>query len=177
MSQPSFQQALRTQVFPITRAILQGPFAVKARADDLRAAGVTHVLNVGEAPSVLQAVDGPFHEIAWHPIVDFELIPHETARGCLNTLHRMLLESGSRVYVHCVAGWNRSPTVVWLYLIACGLDPSQARQAIERRSLNAVPAHGKLVNGELIEFVQGHGRACYQPHARPEVLQWTAELG
>jgi hypothetical protein len=176
MDHALLQQVMRARVFPITRGIAQGPFASPARADPLRAAGVTHLLNVGEAPSVLQAGAAAFREVVWHSLVDLAPIPPDVAQTCLDTLHSMLLEPGSRVYVHCVAGWNRSPTVVWLYLVACGLDPALAREAIARRSWDAVPAHPKLVTGDLVQFVQGHGRSAYLPHARPDVLEWAEEL-
>lgn len=177
MERPTFRELMRTQIFPITRGISQGPFASPPRSDDLLAAGVTHILNVGESPSVLRAGEGSFREVAWRPVADLERIPDEAARECLDTLHRMLTEPDSRVYVHCVAGWNRSPTVVWLYLVACGADPPQARQAIGRRSPSAVPAHPKLIDERLVSFVRSHGGANYLPHPRPEALVWAEEPG
>ena len=134
------------------------------------AAGVTHLLNVGEAPSVLSITDGPFREIAWHPVADLERIPDELASSCLTTLHRMVCEPDARVYVHCVAGWNRSPTMVWLYLVACGLPPESARALIEAHAPDAVPGHARLVDSALVERVQGLGRQSFFPHPRPEAL-------
>jgi hypothetical protein len=174
MDRESFRRALRAQVYPITRGLFQGPFATGTRADDLLAAGVSHVLNVGEVASVLPA--GLFREVAWRPVVDLERVPDDVARDCLDCLHRMLAEPDSRVYVHCVAGWNRSPTVVWLYLVACGLDPIEAKQASGRRSLNAIPAHPKLVDEQLVRLAQEHGRSRYLPHPRPEALEWSETL-
>src|SRR6516164_6163436 len=96
----------RRRVFPITCSLWLGPFASPERRPVLVAAGVTHLLNVGEAPSVLSTTDGPFREVAWHPVADLERIPDESASSCLKTLHRMVCEPDARVYVHCVAGWN-----------------------------------------------------------------------
>ena len=79
--------------------------------------------NVSDTPSVLRAGSRQFREVAWHPVVDRQRIPDGDAISCLTTLHRMVCEEGARVYVHCVAGWSRSPTVVWLYLVACGVSP------------------------------------------------------
>ena len=54
---------------------------------------MTHILNVGEAPSVLSAAPGGFREVAWHPVEDLVRIPDEAAIACIDALHRMLSES------------------------------------------------------------------------------------
>ena len=58
------QRAIRSQVYPITGAISQGPFVSPLRADDLRDLGVTHVLNVSECASDLPCGVGGFREVA-----------------------------------------------------------------------------------------------------------------
>ena len=35
----------------------------------------------------------------------------------------MVIEPDSQVYIHCIAGQLRSPTALWLYLMACGVPP------------------------------------------------------
>lgn len=85
--------------------------------------------------------DGEFQEIAWHPIEDLVRIPEHRAEVCLAALHRMICIPDTKVYVHCIAGWNRSPTVVWLYLVACGVPEREAKQFIEAR------AHETLYRG------------------------------
>ncbi|REK11161.1 MAG: hypothetical protein DWQ37_14600 [Planctomycetota bacterium] len=147
-----------------------GPFASPARMVQLSEASITHVLNVGEAPSVLATGRDAIREVAWHPIVDLERIPFETAITCLETLHRMVCVPESRVYVHCVAGWNRSPTVVWLYLVACGIEKATARKLIERNAPDAVPCHSKLIDDTLVEAVRRHGKAHFLPHRRPKAI-------
>jgi len=156
-------------MFAITNVIWQGPFASAARLERLRAIGVTHILNVGDAPSVLHIDDGPFIDVRWVEIVDLERIPQDLAIASLDTLHAMVATPNSTVYVHCVAGYNRSPTIVWLYLIACGVDPDAAKEFIGRRSLDAVPGHPRLIDADLIATVRSHGQ-LYLPHPRPEAL-------
>jgi Swiss Army Knife protein, DSP-PTPase phosphatase domain len=158
-------------VFQITRSISLGPFASPKREPDLVAAGITHLLNVGEAPGVLTPRVGGFREVAWCPIVDLERIPDETAEDCLATLHRMVCEVQAHVYVHCIAGWNRSPTVVWLYLIACGRSPDEAKQLIEQAARDAIPGHSKLVDTALVEMVRRLGSESFLPHPRCEALE------
>jgi protein-tyrosine phosphatase len=156
-------------VYPITRALWLGPFASPERQPALLAGGVTHILNVGEAPSVL-IPGGWLREVAWLPIADLERIPDALAVACVDALHQMVCEPGSRVYVHCVAGWNRSPTVLWLYFVACGMDPCAAKALIVGQAWDAIPGHAALVDTELVRVVVAHGRK-YQPHARPEALE------
>jgi hypothetical protein len=154
----------------ITQSIFLGPFASPARLGMLRSAGITHVLNVGEAPSVLVAGPESMREVIWHAIEDLERIPTSAGIESLESLHRMVCQSNARVYVHCVAGWNRSPTIVWLYLIACGRSREEAKATIEKRARDAVPGHVKLADATLVEEVQRHGRAHFLPHPRPDAL-------
>jgi hypothetical protein len=137
--------------------------------------GVTHILNVSECASELACGEGGFREVVWRPLVDLERIPDADAINCLDSLHRMVCEPGSQVYVHCIAGRNRSATVIWLYLVACGIDPEQARIGIGRRSPSSFPAHPKMVEQSLVEFIKGHGHTGYRPHSRPNALEWVLE--
>jgi hypothetical protein len=159
------------RIYPITRSIWLGPFASPERLPALTSTGITHILNVGEAPSVLSAADGPFYEVAWRAVVDLERIPDVLAFDCLSTLHRMVSKPEAKVYVHCVAGWNRSPTIVWLYLVACGIVPAEARRIIELGSPDAIPAHSRLVDAALVQTVQRFGARTFLPHPQPLALE------
>lgn len=154
----------------ITQVLSIGPFASAERAGQLLAAGVTHVLNVSDAPSAVLAAEGGFREVAWLPLDDFTRWPPHVATRVLDTLHRMASEPGSQVYVHCIAGHHRSPTVVWLYLIALGIPPDDARDWIEQRSPVACPGYLRMVDHEHILVAQMHGLAYYFPHPRGEIV-------
>ena len=167
---------VRRRVFPITRSLWIGPFASPERRPVLVASRVTHILNVGEAPSVLTAADGPFREVAWLPIADLERIPDDLAVACLDTLHRMACLPGSRVYIHCIAGQNRSPTVLWLYLVACGMDADRAKAIIEASARDSIPGHGRLVDAALVEDVRRFGARSLLPHPRPEVFEAAVDV-
>lgn len=161
---------IRSRIFQVTNSLWIGPFASPERKSALVAAKISHILNVGEAPNALSADDGDFREIAWHPIEDLVRVPESLAITCLETLHRMISSADANVYVHCIAGQNRSPSVVWLYLVACGVPGHTAKSLIERGAPDAIPAHPKLVDTDLIEFVTQFGRQRFLPHARPIVL-------
>lgn len=158
-------------MFRITRNIWLGRFASPQRLPEMQQIGITHIVNVGEAPNKLQLEDGPFRRIDWIPIEDLVLIPAKSAIECLDTLHRAVSEEHSKTYIHCIAGQNRSPTILALYLFACGMSQNDAAVLINRSSYDAVPLHSSLVDAALIRTIREHGRSRYRPHPRPEALQ------
>jgi hypothetical protein len=157
-------------MFRITECLSVGPFASPQRAEMLRVAGVTHVLNVSDAPSIVKSSEGGFKGLAWVPLDDFTRMPHHRAVLALDTLHLMASEPGAHVYVHCIAGAIRSPTVLWLYLIALGVPPPDARNWIEERSHDAIPGHRRVVDHDHVLLAQKHGLAHFFPHPRPNII-------
>jgi hypothetical protein len=156
-------------MYRITECLSVGPFASPERAGKLRAAGITHVLNVSDGRSAV-SVDTGFVEVADVPMHDGRRLPTATLVWALDTLHRMASAPGAHVYVHCVAGQLRSPTILWLYLIALGVPPDDARDWIEERSPDAVAGHHRMVGDEHVLFAQKHGLANYFPHPRPNLV-------
>ncbi len=154
-------------MYRITQCLSVGPFASAERAAALLAAGVTHVLNVSESPST---ASGSFAEVAWLPLEDHRRLSFAQAAEAMDTLHRLVSTPGAHVYVHCMAGVLRSPTVIWLYLIACGMSARDARELIETRSLEAVAGHFRMVDDEHVLFAQKHGLEHFFPLARGEVV-------
>ena len=154
----------------ITRVLSLGRFATPERAKDLLAAGVTHVLNVSDGPSVVGTGEGAFAEVAWVPMSDSRPLAPATAQRALDTLHELVSVPGSHVYVHCLLGALRSPTVLWLYLVACGLPPEDARRLIESRAPDAVAGHHRMVSHDHVLLAQKHGLTRYLPHPRGEAL-------
>lgn len=154
----------------VTNDIYLGRFASRERLAELRGFGITDILNVSDTPNQLTIDDGPFRSIAWVNIEDRVRIPTDDALRATDTLHRMISAEGGRVYVHCMAGWNRSPTILWLYLIACNLSPALASQQICANAFDAVPGHPSLVDSDLVQSLRKHGRANYEPHPRPSAL-------
>lgn len=157
-------------MYRITQVLSVGRYASPERAKDLLAVGVTHILNVSDAPSQLIASEGGFREVVWVPLNDFSRLPTHLASQALNALHRMASEPGSHVYVHCIAGHLRSPTVLWLYLIACGVPADDARNWIEERSPDAAPGSRRMVDAEHILFAQEHGLNNFFPLPRSEII-------
>jgi len=146
------------QVHAITPRIYLGPFLTPERTAYLSANGVTHSLNVSDATSVVQPCSEGIGTIVECPIVDLAIIPDAIAMQCIDLMHAALRTSKTKIYVHCIAGQNRSPTTIWLFLVACGVSSVDARRMIEAKSLDAVPGHKSLVDGRFVELVVQRGR-------------------
>jgi len=168
---PNLKSGMKHRVYWITKRIAQGQFVTTERACVLREQGVTDVLNVGEGNSIISASEFGFTSVVDVPVIDLQLIPSEIALAAMDALHQMLCTSESRVFIHCIAGQNRSPTILWLYFIACGLAPDKARVLIADRSPDAVPGHGKLVDEHLVKTATNHGNAKYLPLSDLSVIQ------
>jgi Dual specificity phosphatase, catalytic domain len=154
----------------VTQDIFVGRFASRERLDELRELNVTDILNVSDTPSQLAIDDGPFRSINWIDIEDRTLIPTDIAIDAIETIHQSLTLDSGRVYVHCMAGWNRSPTIIWLYMLACGFGSDDAARLICANAFDAVPGHSLLVDSNLIANVQSHGRDNFLPHPRPTAI-------
>ncbi len=156
----------------ITHGLAVGRFATMERAPELQREGITAILNVSDQRSLIPpGVSGGFHEIAWIPLTDHQTLSLDRALACLETLHEMLARPGSKVYVHCIAGQLRSPTVIWLYLVARGIPEDDARALIEQRAAGTCPGHPRIVSLDLVRQVRDLGPKRLAPLDRPEVLK------
>jgi len=170
-----FSHRLLHRVYPITLGLAQGPYPELDHATHLTEFGVTAILNVCDQPSEIEIGVAGITATAWVPIQDRIPIPPPAAIESLRFIHQSLTSQGV-VYVHCLAGWNRSATIVWLYLVACGLPPEHCRIEMGKRTLDAVPGHPALLSAELMDEVLSFGRWALIPHPRPDMLRWSEPL-
>ena len=114
----------------ITDSIYQNGYITEHEGQVLSDLGVTHLLNLDipygstkiVMPTGLKVVEILLHDMA--PMSD------EDARCVVAVIQRALDLEGGKIYVHCNAGLSRSPTAVWLYLVASGWDEDEASDAI-----------------------------------------------
>lgn len=156
---PLLDQALAEGIFWITKRIALGQFVSAKRCKRLIEYGVTHVLNVAEAES-LPSTTAAFQRVVHITMADLTPIPAEAALLSVRTIHEVMAQPGTKLYIHCSAGQNRSPTVLWLYLLACGMDADSAKRLIIERSPDAVPGHAALVDEELIDTIKALGKSA-----------------
>ncbi len=145
-----------TPIYWVTRRLGVGPFVSPARALALKMAGVTDILNVSDSRTFSEALAVGFRSVVWVPIADFVPIMEEDVASILTSLDAMFLSPDPRVLVHCLAGHNRSPTVIWLYLKSLGVNAEVARRMIETASLRAVGGHPMLLSPETISAMVSH---------------------
>lgn len=171
MDRETVARNFRRRIFWITHCIAQGPFPTDASRHLLIEDGITHVFNVSDAPSQLQPGGDTIRNVADFSVFDGELFPPAIVMQCLESLHACLNESDAKLYIHCLAGHNRSPTMLWLYLIACGMELDEAKSIIEVRNPDAVAGNRHLVDDQLIEKVLELGRHKFLPLTRPTILE------
>jgi len=129
--------------------------------------GVTHVLNLGESPSPR----APGLVVVERRFEDLVRIPDDVALACLDDIHRWLTEPASRVLVHCVMGQHRSPTIVWLYMLAQGMEPLKARRRVEAVWNRSWPGHPLLVDTALVALVERHDEAVHRATRAEDALE------
>lgn len=117
------------------------------------------MLNLGESPSPR----APGLVVVERRFEDLVRIPDDVAVACMDDVHRWLADPSSRVLVHCVIGQHRSPTIVWLYMIAQGMDATKARRRVEAVWNRSWPGHPLLVDAALVALVGRHGETTQRP--------------
>jgi hypothetical protein len=171
MDADTFRRNMETGIYWITRCIAQGAYPEVKLAPELRKSGVTDIFNVGTAPSVISKAEHGFEQVADLPIEDLKRMPDPYVLDCLDRMYAALKQPKRKAYIHCVAGQNRSPSVLYLFLVACGVESREAKRVIEDRTLDAVAGHPMLIDDELIGTVIAHGKVHYLPLARPEITE------
>ena len=137
-------------VYWVMPTLAVGPFPSPARVPLLQAAGVTDILNVSDARSYPETLAAGFRSVVFVPVADCVPIDPETVGEVLLALDGMFHRPGTRVLVHCLAGQNRSPTVIWLYLKSLGVNAEVARSLIEAASPKAIGGHPLLLSPETL---------------------------
>lgn len=110
----------------ITSRIYQGGWLRPQYIPELVQLGVTHVLNLDlpyEDPLPLIEADITIHNVY---IRDQSLMTPHLVRSALTVIDEALSSPGHKIYIHCIEGVSRSPTITWLYLIHTGLSPEEA---------------------------------------------------
>jgi protein-tyrosine phosphatase len=119
----------------ITPRVYQGGWILPSDVPVLVDIGITHILNLDLPPDD----PAPFQRAGLRhktfSLIDGCLMLPQRVRDIMNAIDGCLSSPAHKIYVHCVEGVSRSPTIVWLYLIHSGMSPEQARAVIHPNPL------------------------------------------
>lgn len=125
----------------VVPGLFVGSYAAAESADRLRAAGITHVVAVGEAvpeaAAQLPTLHLPMSDEGMSDLWELVLMAGpllEAARS-----------GGGRVSVFCNQGVNRSPALVAGYLVASGVAPQRALELLSS-ARPIVNLHGRYLS-------------------------------
>ena len=155
-----FWDLARNGIFRISSLIYQGPAPNEETISALSRLQVRDLLDVAG----VSGTPPPGMTIHKRPFEDGKPIPDSVIPAILETTAR-LLSAQRPLFVHCSAGLNRSPTVVWLVAVACGLCPEEAAESIASKMLDGVPAHPRLLGQNTLQIARSEGvRLGMKPH-------------
>ena len=115
----------------ITPRIYQGGWRRAQHIPELIELGITHVLNLdlpSTDPLPLAEANITLHNI---PVRDYCLMTPQLVREIMDVIDRSLSSPAHKIYIHCVVGVSRSPTIAWLYLIHKGHSPEDATAKVK----------------------------------------------
>ena len=112
--------------FVTERIAVGGEISCKADVDQLVAEGITHVIDM-RAEFDDDTLNDHRITILWLPQVDDGTMrpPGQYRKGIQFALPALSL-ANTKVFLHCSAGLNRSPTMCYAILRAFGLPPAEA---------------------------------------------------
>ena len=139
-------------IFPVTKFLAigkeEGHPSTRDWYGDLSKQGVTDVIRLrseGFRRSIFSLLKS-FPTVHHHPIKPAIPIEAATIRSVLYAIHQILHGSQDpRLLLHCWKGEDRSPTALWMYLVAIGLSQPMADKLITTAYYEAKPAEKPLV--------------------------------
>lgn len=131
--------------------------------ENLRAQGVTHVINLRRHRSeFIRAF--PNLWLAYRD--DLKPRPASFYRRALSFYGNVMRVPKTKIFVMCHHGYRRSPALVYFFLRAMGMNPSLARERVARARRSARVARAYRVSAEeflSVRDVQGH-HAAHEAH-------------
>ncbi len=115
----------------ITPQIYQGGWLRAHDIPELVGLGITHILNLDrpyEEPLPFGETNIRLYNVF---IRDQCLMNPQLVRDAIAVIDESLSSPGQKIYIHCVEGVSRSPTITWLYLIHRGLSPEEAMAKVK----------------------------------------------
>jgi protein-tyrosine phosphatase len=115
----------------ITTQIYQGGWILPRDVPELVQLEITHILSLDlPCPDPLLFIEAniTLHNVY---ILDYCLMKPQLVREVIEIIDQSLSSLDHKIYIHCVAGVSRSPTITRLYLIHRGFSPEDATARIK----------------------------------------------
>lgn len=141
------------------RLAMGGMIGTAANVAVLQAARITHVINLQEEFDDTALLKGTGMVLRWLGVPDsLEPFPVEALGEAIRFYRQAIARSDHRVFVHCMAGKNRSPLFVYALLRAEGWTEEASVEAIRGASPAALLRRGPLDAVEHLLPGVVHGR-------------------
>ena len=121
---------MRLEPKQITPRIYQGGWIVPGDIPELAQLGITHILNLDLPYEDSSAFREAKFTLLNYYILDQCLMKPQLVREVIEIIEESLSSPRHRLYIHCIVGVSRSPTISWLYLIHTGLSPEDAAETV-----------------------------------------------
>jgi predicted protein tyrosine phosphatase len=137
----------RHGIYRITDLIHVGQYPKGEVFQQLRTLGIGTILNVAGGE-----YSEPGFTVFNVPVVDLAEMPLAVADRIVAIVTHAVAR-GERIFVHCIAGQNRSPGAVYISLLALGMGESEAAHLIEDSTLDAVARHEQIITARVVRHV------------------------
>lgn len=134
----------------ITSRIFQGGWILAHDIPALSRLGITHLLNLDLPYDDPVPFENANFKLQTMSLIDNCLILPQQVRDIMAHIDRSLSIPDQKIYIHCVEGVSRSPTISWLYLIHSGFTAEEASQRVRPNPLlynefivNSLSAHSE----------------------------------
>jgi protein-tyrosine phosphatase len=115
----------------ITSQIYQGGWIVPQDIPELVQLGITHILNLDLPYEDSLAFREAHLTLRNLYIPDYCLMKPQLVREVIEVIEEFVSSPSHKIYIHCIVGVSRSPTISWLYLIHTGFSPEDAAARVK----------------------------------------------
>ena len=137
----------RDGIYQITNQIFVGQYPKAEALKRISELGIKTILNVSGG-----VYGHPDFDVINIPVEDLAEMPLITADKIVTAI-KATVNAGDKIYVHCIAGQNRSPGAVFIGLLSLGISEPQAIALIEDSTLDSVPKHEKIITDKVVKHV------------------------
>lgn len=127
-------------LFQINPSIYQGRFPKPETFEYLKKNLIKNIINVSG-----KIYENTEFNILHEPFPDHQFIPLDSCRKCIDFFN-ISVQKKEKVFIHCMAGQNRSGAISYLSLISQGITKESAKVLVESATLDAVADSPSLLN-------------------------------